>query len=40
MLLNDKRFAEVPMYLETAKEDCDGEPWDAVNLRTLKGLLK
>jgi deoxyribonuclease-4 len=39
-LLNDERFANVPMYLETPKEDCEGEPWDAVNLRTLRGLVR
>jgi deoxyribonuclease-4 len=39
MLLNDKRFANLPMYLETKKEQRDGEEMDAVNLRTLRGLL-
>jgi deoxyribonuclease-4 len=39
MLLNDKRFAHLPMYLETKKEQRDGEEMDAVNLRTLRGLL-
>jgi deoxyribonuclease-4 len=39
-LLNDPRFAETPMYLETKKEQRDGEEMDAVNLRTLKGLLE
>jgi deoxyribonuclease-4 len=39
MLLNDPRFASVPMYLETAKEQEDGEEMDVVNLRTLRGLL-
>lgn len=40
-LLNDKRFREIPMYLETAKEtNEDGEEWDAVNLRTLRSLVK
>ena len=38
-LLNDSRCAGVPMYLETPKEDCEGEPWDAVNLRTLRELV-
>ncbi len=32
-LLNDPRFSQVPMYLETAKEEVDGEPMDVVNLR-------
>jgi deoxyribonuclease-4 len=39
-LLRDKRFKNVPMYLETPKEDCEGEPWDVVNLRTLRELAK
>lgn len=40
-LLNDERFREIPMYLETPKEgDLDGEPWDAVNLRTLRSLVE
>ena len=40
-ILNDPRFAEIPMYLETPKEkDEHGEDWDAVNLRTLRGLVK
>jgi deoxyribonuclease-4 len=38
-LLNDRRFRDIPMYLETPKDDCNGEPWDAVNLRTLRGLV-
>jgi deoxyribonuclease-4 len=39
-LLHDARFRCVPMYLETPKETTDeGEDWDAVNLRTLRGLL-
>lgn len=30
---------ELPMYLETEKEDTEeGEPWDAVNLRVLREL--
>ena len=41
-LVNDARFAELPMYLETPKGtvEQDGEvlDWDVVNLRTLKGL--
>ena len=39
-LLNDRRFAKVPMYLETPKGDEDGEELDAINLRTLRGLVK
>ncbi len=39
-LLNDRRFRQVPMYLETPKATNDeGEEWDAVNLRTLKDLM-
>jgi deoxyribonuclease-4 len=44
LLVNDVRFAELPMYLETPKGmvEQDGEilDWDVVNLRTLKDLLK
>ena len=39
-LLNDPRFADTPMYLETAKEQEDGEEMDVVNLRTLRALVK
>ncbi|MDB5387577.1 MAG: apurinic endonuclease Apn1 [Planctomycetaceae bacterium] len=39
-LLNDKRFTKVPMYLETNKGEEDGEDLDAINLRTLKSLVK
>ena len=39
-LLNDKRFAEVPMYMETPKGDEDGEALDAINLRTLRELVE
>lgn len=38
LLLNDKRFATTPMYLETKKEMRDSEEMDAVNLRTLRAL--
>ena len=38
LLLADKRAAKIPMYLETPKEDNNGEPWDATNLRTLREL--
>jgi deoxyribonuclease IV len=46
LLLNDARFADLPMLLETPKletpeskrrSDCD--PWDARNLRTLRKLV-
>jgi deoxyribonuclease IV len=39
-VLNDKRFKDLPMYLETKKEKRDDEEMDAVNLRTLKSLMK
>ena len=39
-LMNDKRFADKPMYLETKKEDRDGVPMDSINLETLKSLMK
>lgn len=40
LLLNDARFAEIPMYLETAKEDApDGRSWDEVNLERLRTLV-
>jgi len=44
LLVNDPRFAELPMYLETPKgtveQNGDILNWDVVNLRTLKSLLK
>ena len=40
-LVNDKRFKQTPMYMETPKgENDEGEKNDAVNLRTLKSLMK
>lgn len=46
MLLNDRRFAKLPMLLETPKLETpesrrrsDVDPWDARNLRVLRGLL-
>ena len=39
-LLNDKRFAKVPMYLETEKGDRDGEDMDVMNLTVLRQLVK
>jgi deoxyribonuclease-4 len=39
-LLNDRRFREVPMYLETPKGTESGEDLDVINLRALRGLLK
>ena len=38
-LINDPRFAKLPMILETKKEKRDGEEMDAVNLRRLRGML-
>jgi deoxyribonuclease-4 len=40
-VLNDSRFANMPMYLETSKgERDDGKQWDAVNMSKLRRLLK
>ena len=46
-LLNDPRFAGLPMLLETPKLDTpesrrrsDADPWDARNLRTLRKLMR
>ncbi|MEX0678295.1 MAG: deoxyribonuclease IV [Pirellulales bacterium] len=39
-LLNDPRFRNTPMYLETPKEEVDGEQMDVVNLRTLRRAIK
>jgi deoxyribonuclease IV len=38
--LRDKRLRGVPMYLETPKGDHNGEPWDVINLRTLRELAR
>ena len=38
-IVNDPRFAKLPMYLETAKEQRDGLEMDAVNLETLRSLI-
>jgi deoxyribonuclease-4 len=40
LVLNERRVRNLPMYLETKKEQRDGEEMDAVNLRTLRGLLR
>lgn len=40
LLLNDKRFRKAPMYLETPKEEENGEPMDVVNLRVLRSLVE
>jgi deoxyribonuclease IV len=41
-LLNDQRFAHLPMVIETPKEGSKGlvDPWDVDNLARLRGLLK
>lgn len=39
-LVNDRRFAKLPMILETPKEDAAGQPMDPVNLGVLRGLLE
>ncbi len=39
LLLNDARFSELPMYLETEKGDREGVDFDAMNLETLQGLV-
>jgi deoxyribonuclease IV len=43
LLVNDPRFAEIPMYLETPKENEEGEfdglRLDSLNLQTLRGLI-
>jgi deoxyribonuclease-4 len=38
LLVNDPRFASVPMILETPKGMDAGEDLDAVNLRVLRAL--
>ena len=39
-IVRDPRWTGLPMILETAKEkDENGDEWDSVNLRTLRGLL-
>jgi deoxyribonuclease-4 len=43
-ILNDRRFASLPMLLETPKLESrrkgDADPWDMRNLRTLRRLMK
>ena len=43
LLLNDRRFAKIPMYLETPKEDASGKTdaikMDRMNLATLRSLV-
>lgn len=38
-LVNDPRFADRPMILETAKEEGDNDDMDTVNLNVLRGLI-
>jgi len=37
-LLNDARFAGLPMFLETPKGESDGRDWDVLNLAVLRRL--
>lgn len=39
LLLNDRRFRKVPMYLETPKGMEKGKDLDSINLRTLRNLI-
>lgn len=39
LLLNDRRFARIPMYLETPKGTEKGTDWDRINLQTLRRLV-
>jgi deoxyribonuclease-4 len=39
-IINDPRFADLPMYLETPKGERDGRDLDATNLATLRSLLR
>ena len=39
LLLNDPRWASIPMYLETPKTDASGRSMDPVNLRRLRSLV-
>jgi deoxyribonuclease-4 len=38
LLLNDRRFQQIPMYLETPKDENGEDDWDAINLATLRTL--
>ncbi|MCE5269498.1 MAG: deoxyribonuclease IV, partial [Planctomycetaceae bacterium] len=40
LLLNDPRFGDVPMYLETPKGESGGEDLDVKNLAVLRSLLE
>jgi len=39
-LLNDRRFREIPMYLETPKGEKQGTELDRRNLETLRALVE
>jgi deoxyribonuclease-4 len=39
LLVNDRRFRDRPMLLETPKEEGDDKDMDTVNLRMLRGLV-
>jgi deoxyribonuclease-4 len=39
LLVNDRRFQDRPMVLETPKEETAQGPMDAINLQTLRGLV-
>jgi deoxyribonuclease IV len=39
LLVNDHRFAKIPMIMETPKEGPNGEDMDIVNLKTLRDLV-
>jgi deoxyribonuclease-4 len=40
LLMNDARYSQVPMYLETPKGKRDDEDLDVINLRTLRELIR
>ena len=40
LILNDPRFANLPMVLETPKEEGDTHDMDGVNLTALRDLLQ
>lgn len=40
-IVNDPRFKELPMYLETPKGTTeDGQEWDVINLQRLRSLIE
>jgi len=39
LLLNDRRFRKVPMYLETPKGEEKGKDLDVINLNTLRRMI-